>query len=218
MRQSSRSRRRVFYPDPVPIGDLVSWERSVDRLKSFSEAKAQAFVSRYLPLDRDNKSRDVGHDEDAPIRLAMLGAVMAGQLSLMVKLRKEHHAYEIAPQVWQNPDGIIAPTTMALTGVYEHCSALPGSLEWHLSGGDLFIRNNEFEKIVAPRPASRDEIECTVRRIIADHKDSHLTRDDFLEQVPADLSFRTTERRLLTIFRKLKPKAWGPGRPPGRPR
>ncbi len=228
MQKEAFGTERWIYPDPVPIADnMMSWERAVQDIENLAVPKRGALISRYLHLARNHPDPSVQAEaeialtgtETARLRLAMLGAAMAGDLTVLVKRLGDHIAYAIIKHVWQRPQGLaVSPVSMALAGQFLPRLAMPGSLEMHLAGGDLFLTVADFRTMTMQRPVSHAELERIIRSIIEDSKASQpgmrLTNDELLERLPPHLA-GTSKRLLLSKFAELKPKAWKQG---GRPR
>lgn len=200
----------------------MSLERAVADLEERTKEEQQSFENAFLDVAFDHpdpvlRQQIVRAAESVPaskLRLAVLGAVMNGCLTVFVGHRHQAHAHKTHPDLWRRGFAHIAnPVTMVLSGKFVPvCALLAGdSLEADLSGADLFVKKSEFKSLTRLKGVSEAGIERKARQIVDDYvaqnPGDRMTNAEICQKLRGYLPI-ASERALERAIAKVKPPEW----------
>jgi len=210
----------LVYPDPVDLGPLVSWERTVLRFAEQPQRVLARCERRYVPpvLQHPNEQvRELAKrfsSESAEQRalVVCLGAVLQQALVVVVKQVESEKAFELKPLVWQGKALLVChPLSLVRTGLFApSVGQLPSaSLSIRLSGGTLYVPEQQQVRIIADHQrASVAELEGLTKLLIEEHEaaGNKITYADFLSRIEreTEATRRQIQRSWATVPANLK--------------
>ncbi len=217
--------RELFFPDPLPTGSVVSWERAIVQVADLPQVVLARLADRFLGPVREHPDAQIrttfactraSHPEQCA-RAIMLGAVLDHALVAPVCPSGSVHGYELIPHVWRGAAGFVcSPLALACSGVYAPTVGLlpASSLSAQLSGAPIFVNSDQLAAIVAAhRRVSKAELSKQFKSLIDNLREGRtkFSKQDFINRLQQQTG--ASERRLLEFWKTLPSEFKYLGRP-----
>jgi hypothetical protein len=211
----------LVLPEADTKTDLTSWEAAIVDIGGKPKEEQQAFITTFLPLAKDHPDAAVRHaiegavaaSDGTRLRMAMLGAAMAGSVTVFVK-RHHEHAYKTHPDLWRRGIPYVAnPAIMALFGRFIIASGLlaHANLALELSGADLFLDTKQFQRLVRRDRVSPAVLERSARLIVKKSQEEDPERIMLNREIEEEVrrsNPRAGGRALQRAIKSAKPPEW----------